>query len=314
MISADTTTSSIPIVDKPTFEKPFYTKDFPSGYKPDPNCIVFKALGSSDDIEYSIQSVEDPQFATLFEIADPTKGTIKCKAPSGISKIDDTILITIRATFVNDPEIAFDDSIVLITVNEGTENEAPTFTSGDFGNTDTQSVGYPTFIFLESFISMPLTRITAIDPNSQDKIKYSIKADTGDQSSKFYIDSELGFIYALPSKATDIKTLCPKDCTFMAQASDGHDKPVEITVKIKPLNKDQVIGMEVKKAGENPATILNTLNNDLKDDEVWLRQIQYQPTSKDDRGLREDQEGLPVLFVSALNKDQVFAGKGVLEG
>ncbi|TRY78843.1 hypothetical protein TCAL_08974 [Tigriopus californicus] len=309
---ADTTTTATPIVDRPAFEKPLYTKVFPNGYKPDTNCINVKALGNADDILYSIESVEDPAFKLLFEIVDPKSGTIACKNPSDITEYDETILITIRASYADDPDNAFDESIVLITVSEGDENEPPYFTSGDFGQTATQSVGYPAFIFLESFISMPLTRVIAIAPNSQVKIEYSIKTSGDDESSKFYVDPDLGFIYALPSKANDIQGLCPNDCTFMVQASSSLSSVVEIQIRIKSLEKNQVIGMEVKKDGETPAYILSTLNEELTDQEVWLRQIQYQPSSNDDRSLRDDQN-LPVLFVSALNKDKVFADKDLLE-
>eukprot|EP00095_Tigriopus_kingsejongensis_P004204 maker-scaffold208_size258758-snap-gene-1.34 protein:Tk04204 transcript:maker-scaffold208_size258758-snap-gene-1.34-mRNA-1 annotation:"protocadherin fat 4" len=306
------TSTEFPIVDRPAFEEPLYTKDFLKGYQEDPECVTFKAKGSSGDISYSIRSVESEDYASLFAIDDSGAGVMSCKKPVGIESFPENIIVTIRAEFnggvsTND----FDDSIVLITIRVPGDNQSPQITSGDFGRSVTQHVGYPTFIYLESFVTMPLARVMALDPN-QDPLTFSIQANQNDQSSLFQIDTSLGFIYALPSEANNIGDLCPTECKFAVQVTDGISAdPVSVTMVIQPLGVDKVIGMEIKKDGSSPGEVLDQLNTQFKD-ELWFIQVQYQPgsaaSSQNQLAWSHSKEGpaRPLLIVTVLNKGEVF--------
>ena len=64
-----------------------------------------------------------------------------------------------------------------------TDVTKPVMTSTDFGLGLAQTVGYPDFVYLESFIAMPLARLTA-DPSDQIGNRSDLQFSIEDDSNK----------------------------------------------------------------------------------------------------------------------------------
>ena len=64
-----------------------------------------------------------------------------------------------------------------------TDVTKPVMTSTDFDNGQTQTVGYPDFVYLESFIAMPLAKLTA-NPSDQIGNRSDLQFSIQDDSNK----------------------------------------------------------------------------------------------------------------------------------
>ncbi len=87
-------------------------------------------------------------------------------------------------------------------------------TSGDFYLADEQTVGYPGFVYLESFISQPLAKVEAAGATA---VTFRSTNGTGE----LYVDGESGFIYAYQSSKQTLAELCGEDggCSVQVVAS-----------------------------------------------------------------------------------------------
>ena len=78
--------------------------------------------------------------------------------------------MTVRVT---DADGASDDSVVAFMILPEPIGGALVIESGDFGEESLQTVGYPNFVYLESFISMPLGMRTK--PSKTFQIHFKLK-------------------------------------------------------------------------------------------------------------------------------------------
>ena len=217
---------------------------------------------------------------------------ISCVSFSALGDdIPDYVLLEIEAS---SDVIEKTDSVVAIFTITESQNEAPSFTTGDFGGGTTQTVGYPDFVYLESFIAMPLTKVFALDSEDQEDVRYSVTSSGGD----FYIDDTLGFVYAYPSDAVNIGDLCGDSCQLEIEADDGNGEKSSITVRIVPVGEDEVVPLDIIQDDATPEEVINHLNLKFQESEYWFREVQYQPT-KDDESLRD--EGDAVIYVTILD-------------
>ncbi len=93
-------------------------------------------------------------------------------------------------------------------------------TSGDFGDASLgQTVGYPGFIYLESFVSQPLARV-AVSGVSLDEAVFEVAS--GPSDDLVYVD-ELGNILAYRTEAEDVWQLCG-DAGCSVRGDDSHIK------------------------------------------------------------------------------------------
>ena len=113
----------------------------------------------------------------------------------------------------------------------------PTFVTSDFqAGSATQTVGFPSFIYVETFVATPVARVEAV-VNSPDypEVTYSL----ADASDALYVDAEFGLVYARDG-AGGLSGLCGEEgCKVVIEAASVDDSQA-ITLTVLPASEEQV--------------------------------------------------------------------------
>ena len=135
---------------------------------------------------------------TFFFSVDPTSGEVTCTAFDEYLDVPAEIKLTLSATIPSksdDVTFTMDHArylgfslpadltaqTLLIFDIVDSEVTRPTMTSTDFGLGAAQTVGYPDFVYLESFIAMPLARLTAAPSDqigNRSDLQFAIQDDS----------------------------------------------------------------------------------------------------------------------------------------
>ncbi len=164
-------------------------------------------------------------------------------------------------------------------------NHEPEVVNADFTDSGRYVFGYPDFVFLETFVQMPLGQVQAVDKDKRDRLSYVLEsADKYGQDSldKFTIDQDTGMIYALPSdNGGNLGDLCQGTaCMFKVNIRDqnGLGSMVQVDVSLVPLSEDKIIPIEVDKDDfTNAQDFIDKLNEKfsskvtVKADMKWFR-------------------------------------------
>lgn len=149
----DTTTDGGTCPDPPQFEAPVFETVLPEDHPDEEECLELAVIGGSN-VRYEITKVTPDSVRDFFSFPDDTVGIIKChQLIDNMNPYVPPQYTLIYVRVISD-DGSQDEAIGLITLTPG----PPDFSLTDF-NTDTMTVGYPSFVTLEYFISMPITQV-----------------------------------------------------------------------------------------------------------------------------------------------------------